>query len=319
MKIVIVGCGRSVRRSENLDADRHEESFFTSGRRIRPSARNVKGRRHRGDGTTRRSSRRRCRTAPTYSLADRGRQPKRMAARWPRSRSHPAVIPRSTTRPGRGPRPNRVVTLCRKNLLVYTVAKSTNRDVPPASITPRNARHEHPHRPPRAACRRGRLDGRRTSCGCIAGRTPLRPIARRHKLRRNRGRFRQGAARWLPPVARLSAGRRQTVFVIVVGGGKVGTSWPASSSIGSRGTPSWSAIGPAPRRSPRRSGRSSFPHDGCEGKYLGEAGANRADIVSRTGDDEDNLVICQWPTHFDVRDDARSTTPRTRASSSTWA
>jgi trk system potassium uptake protein len=36
------------------------------------------------------------------------------------------------------------------------------------------------------------------------------------------------------------------------------------------------------------------PHDGCEGKYLAEAGANRADIVAAvTGDDEDNLVICQ--------------------------
>jgi trk system potassium uptake protein TrkA len=33
-------------------------------------------------------------------------------------------------------------------------------------------------------------------------------------------------------------------------------------------------------------------HDGCEGKYLAEAGANRADIVAAvTGDDEDNLVV----------------------------
>ena len=37
-----------------------------------------------------------------------------------------------------------------------------------------------------------------------------------------------------------------------------------------------------------------IPHDGCEGSYLKEAGANRADIVAAvTGDDEDNLVICQ--------------------------
>ena len=44
-------------------------------------------------------------------------------------------------------------------------------------------------------------------------------------------------------------------------------------------------------------------HDGCEGRYLGEAGANRADIVAAvTGDDEDNLVICQMAKHhFDVR------------------
>ncbi len=38
--------------------------------------------------------------------------------------------------------------------------------------------------------------------------------------------------------------------------------------------------------------------DGCEGKYLAEAGANRADIVAAvTGDDEDNLVICQMAKH----------------------
>jgi trk system potassium uptake protein TrkA len=44
------------------------------------------------------------------------------------------------------------------------------------------------------------------------------------------------------------------------------------------------------------------PHDGCEGKYLGEAGSNRADVVAAvTGDDEDNLVICQMAKHhFDV-------------------
>jgi trk system potassium uptake protein TrkA len=45
------------------------------------------------------------------------------------------------------------------------------------------------------------------------------------------------------------------------------------------------------------------PHDGCEGKYLGQAGSNRADIVAAvTGDDEDNLVICQMAKHhFAVR------------------
>jgi trk system potassium uptake protein TrkA len=39
-------------------------------------------------------------------------------------------------------------------------------------------------------------------------------------------------------------------------------------------------------------------NDGCEGKYLGEAGCERADIVAAvTGDDEDNLVICQMAKH----------------------
>ncbi len=55
------------------------------------------------------------------------------------------------------------------------------------------------------------------------------------------------------------------------------------------------------------------PHDGCEGKYLGEAGASRADIVAAvTGDDEDNLVICQMAKHhFDVpRTIARVNNPK---------
>src|SRR3954469_3213867 len=55
------------------------------------------------------------------------------------------------------------------------------------------------------------------------------------------------------------------------------------------------------------------PHDGCEGKYLGQAGANRADIVAAvTGDDEDNLVICQMAKHhFDVpRTIARVNNPK---------
>jgi trk system potassium uptake protein TrkA len=55
------------------------------------------------------------------------------------------------------------------------------------------------------------------------------------------------------------------------------------------------------------------PHDGCEGKYLGEAGSNRADIVAAvTGDDEDNLVICQMAKHhFDVpRTIARVNNPK---------
>jgi trk system potassium uptake protein TrkA len=57
-------------------------------------------------------------------------------------------------------------------------------------------------------------------------------------------------------------------------------------------------------------------HDGCEGKFLGEAGANRADIVAAvTGDDEDNLVICQMAKHhFDVpRTIARVNNPKNEA------
>ena len=53
--------------------------------------------------------------------------------------------------------------------------------------------------------------------------------------------------------------------------------------------------------------------DGCEGKHLEEAGANRAGIVAAvTGDDEDNLVVCQMAKHhFDVpRTIARVNNPR---------
>jgi trk system potassium uptake protein TrkA len=55
------------------------------------------------------------------------------------------------------------------------------------------------------------------------------------------------------------------------------------------------------------------PQDGCEGKFLRLAGANRADIVAAvTGDDEDNLVICQMAKHhFDVpRTIARVNNPK---------
>jgi trk system potassium uptake protein TrkA len=54
-------------------------------------------------------------------------------------------------------------------------------------------------------------------------------------------------------------------------------------------------------------------NDGCEGKYLGQAGCSRADIVAAvTGDDEDNLVICQMAKHhFDVpRTIARVNNPK---------
>ena len=88
------------------------------------------------------------------------------------------------------------------------------------------------------------------------------------------------------------------MFVLVVGGGKVGY-YLAKELVqaghevvllekdASRATQIADEIGSI-----------VLPHDGCEGKYLGEAGANRADIVAAvTGDDEDNLVICQMAKH----------------------
>jgi len=106
------------------------------------------------------------------------------------------------------------------------------------------------------------------------------------------------------------------VFVLVVGGGKVGY-YLAKELVqaghevvllekdASRATQIADEIGSI-----------VLPHDGCEGKYLGEAGANRADIVAAvTGDDEDNLVICQMAKHhFDVpRTIARVNNPKNEA------
>ena len=56
--------------------------------------------------------------------------------------------------------------------------------------------------------------------------------------------------------------------------------------------------------------------DACEASVLAEAGASRADVVvAATGDDEDNLVICQMAKHhFDVpRTIARVNNPKNEA------
>ena len=107
------------------------------------------------------------------------------------------------------------------------------------------------------------------------------------------------------------------MFVLVVGGGKVGY-YLAKELIeaGHEVVLMEKDRDARASRSPTRSARSSSPHDGCEGKYLGEAGCNRADVVAAvTGDDEDNLVICQMAKHhFDVpRTIARVNNPKNEA------
>ena len=103
------------------------------------------------------------------------------------------------------------------------------------------------------------------------------------------------------------------MFVIVVGGGKVGY-FLARELIGSG-----HEVALMERDRARAAqiteeiGSIVIAHDGCEGKYLAQAGANRADIVAAvTGDDEDNLVICQMAKHhFDVpRTIARVNNPK---------
>jgi trk system potassium uptake protein TrkA len=88
------------------------------------------------------------------------------------------------------------------------------------------------------------------------------------------------------------------MFVIVVGGGKVGyyltkelieSSHEVVLLEKDRGRASQIAD---------EIGSVVLTRDGCEGKNLAEAGCNRADIVAAvTGDDEDNLVICQMAKH----------------------
>jgi len=93
------------------------------------------------------------------------------------------------------------------------------------------------------------------------------------------------------------------VFVLVVGGGKVG--YYLTKELIESGH-EVVLMEKDRRRADQITdeiGSIVIPHDGCEGKYLAEAGANRADIVAAvTGDDEDNLVICQMAKHhFAVR------------------
>jgi trk system potassium uptake protein TrkA len=103
------------------------------------------------------------------------------------------------------------------------------------------------------------------------------------------------------------------VFVLVIGGGKVGY-YLTKELIGSG-----HAVVLMEKDRERANqiadeiGSIVIPHDGCEGRYLAQAGANRADIVAAvTGDDEDNLVICQMAKHhFDVpRTIARVNNPK---------
>ena len=106
------------------------------------------------------------------------------------------------------------------------------------------------------------------------------------------------------------------MFVLVIGGGKVGY-YLTKELIGSgHEVVLMEKDKQRANQITDEIGSIVIAHDGCEGKYLAEAGANRADIVAAvTGDDEDNLVICQMAKHhFDVpRTIARVNNPKNEA------
>jgi trk/ktr system potassium uptake protein len=106
------------------------------------------------------------------------------------------------------------------------------------------------------------------------------------------------------------------MFVLVVGGGKVG--YYLTKELIDAGHECALMEKDRSRADSIRDeiGSVVIAQDGCEGKYLHEAGANRADVVAAvTGDDEDNLVICQMAKHhFNVpRTIARVNNPKNEA------
>jgi trk system potassium uptake protein TrkA len=103
------------------------------------------------------------------------------------------------------------------------------------------------------------------------------------------------------------------VFVLVIGGGKVGYYLTKELIESGHEVVLMEKDRDRADQIADEIGSIVIAHDGCEGKYLAEAGANRADIVAAvTGDDEDNLVICQMAKHhFDVpRTIARVNNPK---------
>ena len=103
------------------------------------------------------------------------------------------------------------------------------------------------------------------------------------------------------------------MYVIVVGGGKVGYYLTKELLAAGHELVLLEKDGRRARQIADEVGSIVLNRDGCEGKHLEEAGANRASIVAAvTGDDEDNLVVCQMAKHhFAVpRTIARVNNPR---------
>jgi trk system potassium uptake protein TrkA len=103
------------------------------------------------------------------------------------------------------------------------------------------------------------------------------------------------------------------VYIIIVGGGKVGYYLAKELLEAGHELVILEKNAGRARQIADELGSIVLNRDGCEGKYLAEAGANRAAIICAvTGDDDDNLVVCQMAKHhFDVpRTIARVNNPR---------
>lgn len=92
------------------------------------------------------------------------------------------------------------------------------------------------------------------------------------------------------------------MYVIVVGGGKVGFYLTKELLAAGHELVLMEKDAGRSRQISDEIGSVVLNRDGCEGRHLEEAGAGRASIVAAvTGDDEDNLVVCQMAKrHFDV-------------------
>jgi trk system potassium uptake protein TrkA len=103
------------------------------------------------------------------------------------------------------------------------------------------------------------------------------------------------------------------MYIVVVGGGKVGYYLAKELLEAGHELVNLEKNAGRARQIADELGSIVLNRDGCEGKYLAEAGANRASIICAvTGDDDDNLVVCQMAKHhFDVpRTIARVNNPR---------
>ena len=160
------------------------------------------------------------------------------------------------------------------------------------------------------------VDAHRSSYLGPAGRTGAgRPPPAPHPASRRSDRAEPRAdARRGPAVGRRRRpGRAERCSCSSSEAARSATTSPRSSSDRATRSSSWRRTPAARGQIADELGSIVLTRDGCEGKHLAEAGANRADVVAAvTGDDEDNLVICQMAKHhFDVpRTIARVNNPK---------